>query len=259
MLSSLEIKNIKFSKAMGGYKQEEVDVLLDKVEADYLQFERVIKELQAKLEALEAENEEFKNSKNSIQNVLLSAQGLADKIVNEAKEKSEEIIRNAETSISEITNREKELSATFEYKAQERKAQVEAELNEMVAAAEAKAAAIMKGAEDSVARQQMLFDKLKIEIAAFKTGITAKYKEHLSLLNVIPDTVPLTPEEMSAAITAEFDKAPKAASFIEKEEDVALPVEEDAVFERENAAFEEVLNGFSVDTPEATDEEINEF
>ena len=30
MLSSLEIKNIKFSKAMGGYKQEEVDVLLDK-------------------------------------------------------------------------------------------------------------------------------------------------------------------------------------------------------------------------------------
>ena len=193
MLSSLEIKNIKFSKAMGGYKQEEVDVLLDKVEADYLQFERVIKEFQAKLEALEAENEEFKNSKNSIQNVLLSAQGLADKIVNEAKEKSEEIIRNAETSISEITNREKELSATFEYKAQERKAQVEAELNEMVAAAEAKAAAIMKGAEDSVARQQMLFDKLKIEIAAFKTGITAKYKEHLSLLSVIPDTVPLTP------------------------------------------------------------------
>lgn len=250
MLSSLEIKNVKFSKAMGGYKQEEVDVLLDKIEADYLQFERVVKEFQAKVEALEAENQEFKNSQNSIQNVLLSAQNLADKIVNEAKEKSEEIIRSAESNISEITNREKELSASFEYKAQERKAQVENELNGMIAEAEAKAAAIIKGAEDAVARQQMLFDKYRIEIAAFKSGITAKYKEHLELLSVIPDTVPLTPEEMSAAITAEFNKAPNPESFIEKEESAL----ETAVSE-EDEAFDQIFSGFKV---EAHEDEIHE-
>ena len=31
MLSANEIRNVRFSTAMGGYKKEEVDVLLDKV------------------------------------------------------------------------------------------------------------------------------------------------------------------------------------------------------------------------------------
>ncbi len=44
MLSVAEIRNVKFTKAMGGYKQEEVDVLLDRIEADYIQFERAFKE-----------------------------------------------------------------------------------------------------------------------------------------------------------------------------------------------------------------------
>ena len=33
MLSASDIKNVKFSKSMSGYKQEEVDIFLDKVEA----------------------------------------------------------------------------------------------------------------------------------------------------------------------------------------------------------------------------------
>ena len=57
MLSALEIKNVKFSKAMGGYKQEEVDILLDKIEADIGQYERLVRELQTKNEALNSEIE----------------------------------------------------------------------------------------------------------------------------------------------------------------------------------------------------------
>ena len=49
MLSAAEIRNVKFTKAMGGYKQEEVDVLLDRIETDYNQFDRVIKEYKAKI------------------------------------------------------------------------------------------------------------------------------------------------------------------------------------------------------------------
>jgi len=103
MLSASDIKNVKFSKSMSGYKQEEVDILLDKIEADFAQYERALKEIQAKNEALNKEIEDLKASQNSIQSVLLSAQQLADKIVSEAKEKSEEIIKNAETNISVIT------------------------------------------------------------------------------------------------------------------------------------------------------------
>jgi len=214
MLKATEIREAKFSKSMGGYKQEEVDILLDKIEADYAQFERTVNEFQARIDALNKENEELKASQTSIQNVLLSAQSLADRIVSEAKEKSEEIIKNAESNIAIITAREKELSTTFELKAQERKATLEKELNEMVAKAQLKAESITKASEDSVARQQVLFDRLKMEIAAFKAGITNKYKEHLEVLNSIPDTVPMDPKYVAEVMTTAIDKAPDVEKFI---------------------------------------------
>ena len=90
MLSAAEIRNVKFTKAMGGYKQEEVDVLLDRIEADYNQFDRTLKECRLKIDTMNKEMENLKNSQNSIQNVLISAQKLADQIVEEAKQKSED-------------------------------------------------------------------------------------------------------------------------------------------------------------------------
>lgn len=254
MLNAAEIRNAKFAKSMSGYKQEEVDILLDKVEADYVQFDRMIKEFQVKVDKLSQENEELKASQNSIQNVLLSAQTLADKIVNEAKEKSEEIIKNAETNISAITAHEKELASNFEAKAAERKAALEKELGEMIAAAKFKAESVTKAAEDSVARQQMLFDKLKIEIATFKAAVNAKYKEHLESLNSIPDTVPMDPEHIAKVVLAEIDKAPNPAQFIGVEEPEVI--EEPAVIEEAVVNEEEPeLKGFIVDSFEEEEEE----
>ena len=44
MFTSEDIKNVTFSKSRGGFNPEEVDVFLDKVEADYLLFEKVSKD-----------------------------------------------------------------------------------------------------------------------------------------------------------------------------------------------------------------------
>ena len=74
MLSSTDIRDIKFSKAVGGYRQDEVDVLLDKVEADYEQNERTIRALQDEIQRLNREIEGYKSSQDSIQQVLLNAQ-----------------------------------------------------------------------------------------------------------------------------------------------------------------------------------------
>ena len=255
MLNAEEIKNIKFSKSMGGYKQEEVDILLDRVEAEYAQFERTIKELQGKIESLENENNELKASQSSIQNVLLSAQKLADRIVNEAKEKSEEIIQNADSNISVISAREKELSATFELKASERKAQLEKELTDMINTANKKAESITAAANDSVARQQMLFDKIKIEIAAFKTAVTAKYKEHLEILNSIPDTVPMNPEKIAEAVSFVADKVPEPEQFLPS---VAVFEEQIAPHSTQTVPVKEESTGFvveDVDFAEDTEQE----
>lgn len=218
MLTAAEIRNVKFSKAMGGYKQEEVDVLLDRIEADYAQFERAIKEYKAKTDAMNKEMESLRSSQNSIQNVLLNAQKLADQMVDEAKQKSAEIINNAQSNIEIITAREKELATAFDIKANERKQKLEKELADMVKTAQIKADSIKAASEDSVARQQLLYDKVKMEMSAFKAAVSAKYKEHLEMLKSLPDTAPMDPKHMAEVIAASVDNAPSAESFIEDAE-----------------------------------------
>ncbi|MEE1245234.1 MAG: DivIVA domain-containing protein [Acutalibacteraceae bacterium] len=218
MFTSEDIKNVTFSKARGGFNPEEVDVFLDKVEADYLLFEKVSKDYQAKIAELESKVKDLEKAQNSIQNVLLSAQKLADQIVDEAKEKSDDIIKNAESNITLITAKEKEIATAFEIKAKERKETLEKELEKMVSDAKLKADSITAAAKDSVERQQVLFDKLKIEIAAFKSAVTSKYKEHLNILQEIPETVPMDPKKMAEVITAKIDAAPEAEEFIPKQE-----------------------------------------
>lgn len=218
MFTSEDIKNVTFSKARGGFNPEEVDVFLDKIEADYLLFEKVSKDYQAKIAELESKVKDLEKAQNSIQNVLLSAQKLADQIVDEAKEKSDDIIKNAESNITLITAKEKEIATAFEIKAKERKETLEKELEKMVSDAKLKADSITAAAKDSVERQQVLFDKLKIEIAAFKSAVTSKYKEHLNILQEIPETVPMDPKKMAEVITAKIDAAPEAEDFIPKQE-----------------------------------------
>lgn len=243
MFTAADIKNIAFSKARGGYSPEEVDIFLDKIESEYLQFERIVGDYQSKIQELEVKIKGFEESQNSIQNVLLSAQKLADQIVDEAKVKSEEIIRNAESNITLITAREKEIATAFEIKANERKEILEKELEKMISDAKLKADSITAAANDSVERQQVLFDKLKLEIAAFKSAITSKYKEHLSILQEIPETVPMDPKKMAEIIVAKIDAVPDAEAFIQKA-DIA---EDD---------LKEASSGFSVE--EIIEEETEE-
>lgn len=257
MLNSKEIRNVKFSKSVGGYKQEEVDILLDKIEADYEQFDRIVRELNGRVEQLTREVDNYKNSQSSIQNVLVSAQKLADQIVDEAKVKSEQIVQNAEASIEVITVREKELSTAFDRKASERKAEVEKELDAVIAKAQLKKEGIEKATEDSVKRQQLLFDKLKLEISAFKAEITQKYKEHLEILQKLPDEVPMDPSRMAEAVAAAVEKVPMPEAFVEMpsvDEETAEDLSTDNEEKDEKTASAGfVINGVT-DTEEAEEE-----
>lgn len=229
MLTSNDIRNAKFSKSVGGYKQEEVDILLDKVENDYEQYERTIRDLTDKIDSLSNQIDSFKETQNSIQNVLLSAQRLADQIVEEAKVKSEEIINNAEANISIITAREKELSNAFELKASERKSIIEAEINEMLSEAKKKSDAIEKATENSVNRQQILFDKFKVEISNFKAEITKKYKEHLEVLQQLPDVSGMDPMHIAEVVATNFNNI--TSDDVSFEENPTEPVVEKPIEE----------------------------
>lgn len=229
MLSANEIRNVRFSKSMSGYKQEEVDVLLDKVEADYEQFERTLREMSARITQLKAEIEEYKGSQGNIQNILVSAQKFADQLVEEAKTKSAEIISSAEQSIQKITAQEQELTTAFDKKAGERKQSLQKDIDKIIATAQEKQSAVEAATQSCIDRQQLLFDKMKIEIAAFKAEITNKYKEHLELLSSLPDTVPSNPAEIAAAVSLSFDTAPDINEFLNtKSNEAPTPEKEEA-------------------------------
>lgn len=251
MLSANEIRNVRFSTAMGGYKKEEVDVLLDKVEADYELFERTLREMNNKINELKGQLEDSQNATGSIQNVLISAQKFADQIVEEAKQKSAEIIASAEASIEKITAQEKELTTAFDKKAGERKDALQSDIEKIIANAEQKQASVENATQDCIDRQQQLFNKMKVEIANFKAEVTAKYKEHLALLSSLPDTVPSDPAEIAAAISATFDSVPTV------EEYVANPQPVESVQKVVEAEIEEPLEEVKESQPASTGFVIN--
>ncbi len=219
MLNVTDIKNIKFSNSMNGYKKEEVEILLDKIEVDFSRYERVITERDTKIKELENEVQNLKSSQDSIQSVLLSAQRLADQIVAEAKQKSEQIIKDAENSISMISEREKQLTFAFEQKANERKTAFENEMESAIKDATARKQAIEEATTQSVERQQQLFDKLKEEVASFKAEITEKYKEHLELLSHIPDAVPVEPAKAATLAAKQYENRNELSSVGEETDD----------------------------------------
>ena len=240
MFTAADIKNISFSNSFKGYKQEEVEAFLDKIEADYINIERIINDYKSQIEDLQAKNYELESAQASIQTVLLNAQKLADQIVNEAKEKSEEIILRAEANINVITNKEKELSDAFQEKANERKANLQSELDALTQKAELKAKSITDAALNAVERQQALFDKLRLEVSTFKSELTLKYKEHLNLLHSIPDVVDMDPQKLAELISAKIDNEVNISDFI------ALNKEAEPVIEEK---VEETKTGFSIEEP----------
>lgn len=242
-MTSKEISECKFSRAMSGYKLEEVDSLLDVVEADYERFEKTIKEMNAKTEALSKEVEEYKRSQNSIQNVLLNAQKLADQIIDDAKAQAEDIISEAKKELVEIDSKKKKITASIDADAEIRKAEVEKEIAEVLTLANKKNESITAATADSVARQQMLFDKLKLEVAEFKSAVMKAYKEHLDIINSLPDEVPMDPKYVAKIITTDLDKAPEKKDIIKGADTPAL----------ETAEPEE--NGFVVEEIKEPEEE----
>lgn len=256
MLSASEIRNVRFSKAMGGYKQEEVDVLLDKVEADYEQFEHTIREMNGRINQLKEDLNDAQNSQGNIQNILVSAQKFADQIVEEAKVKSAEIIASAQANIEKITAQEKELTNAFDKKAGEIKTAYQTDLDKIVETAQKKQIAVETATQDCIDRQQLLFNKMKIEIAAFKAEITAKYKEHLELLSSLPDTVPNDPAEVAKAVSLEFDTMPTVSEYAETPEAFNLSEPEQEVSAEQ--MVEEIIDAAADDAAEEITEDTVE-
>ena len=242
MLNSNEIKDYKFSEVRKGYSAEEVDELLDKVCEDYLCFEKLVAEKQARIEALEKEISDNKSSAESINTVLISAQKLADSIVADAKKNAEQIVADAETDSENIKKRTKKALEEIDAVLTEQKSATQREAEEILNDAKRKAEAMMLAAKDSVAREQILFDKLKSEVASFKKEIKESYKKHLESLSSLPDEVPFNAEQSAEKTLEIINNEPDFSKFVPQEENIIEEDLEDTEVETEEIAEETVEN-----------------
>lgn len=259
MMTSNDIRDVKFSKAMAGYKQEEVDDFLNLVEEDYRNFENYMRTMQEKVDGMANAVAEAKKSENSLQNVLISAQQLADSIVAEANAKAETIVSNARAEAENATAEAKMMLTGFDEKLALKRAEAEKEMTALIEEAQRKQKAVEAATADTVVRQQALFDKLRLEVAAFKNELTEQYKRHIEIISKLPDCVAMDAERAAKAVSITVDEAPDMQKFVP----VAEAQAEAPVTETEQTAEGEVTgeissvsDGFVVATPETEQQSV---
>ena len=205
MLTADEIRNITFSSSMKGYKREEVDEFLDRVEADYEQIAYQIKLLLQKNDELEKKIEESENAKDSIQNVLLSAQKLADQIVADAKNQAEEILNAAKGEIELTKVSRLQTLNDLEREFEEKKAAITKDYEDFEQGYEDKKQAMLFAAKQSVQNEQAIYDRLKIEAAAFRSDILVRIKSFVKAVSELPEDAPMDAVRAARAIELEFE------------------------------------------------------
>ena len=208
MRSSNDICNVDFQKTMGGYKPTEVQEYLADIAEDYGALQRRVAELESANAAQAREIANLKDEQVSVHNLLINAQKLADKTVEDAKAEAAKIVNDAHAAVSQIMSEAESRVIASKQQAEDIKKNSDLEMQKILSKAVVKSENMITAAHDSVARQQLLFDKLKVETASFKKELIGIYKKQLEILNTIPDEVPFDAQRAADAMAFETDKAP---------------------------------------------------
>ena len=196
-----DIRNIQFTKSMGGYKTAEVDPFIDKCADTVEALLREKAELTKKLEVLADKLVEYRNDEDNIRTALLSAQRLGDTVVREANHKAGLILEDANIKAEKITS----------------------------------------VAKRNIQEEEAELERIKREVAAFKKKMLSMYRDHLTLIDALP----------------ELKEEPPASPEVPAEEPPAAPVPE-AGSAAPVAAVEPVepVPSFAANIPQRPEDEI---
>lgn len=97
MLTPQEVSTHVFQKTvMGGYNMAMVDEFLDHLTEDYTALFKENAALKAKMKVLVDKIEEYRSTEDAMRATLLTAQKMANSMIEEAKQKKEELVADAE-------------------------------------------------------------------------------------------------------------------------------------------------------------------
>ena len=191
MISAKDIREIKFTRSLGGYKTTEVDDFLDRCADAVEELTRINDENERKLQVLAETVMDYRNQEDSIRSALISAQRMSESVISEARKQAEDIREAARNEAD--TMRDQAVADTA------------AELEEL--------------------------RRIRQEVADFKARLLATYREHLTLIGILEGGASEEHTDEAPAEDETADEAPVAAPAHAKPHDLpdfsSLEIDED--------------------------------
>ncbi len=265
MLTPDRIKEKVFpTTGRGSYRSEDVDMFMNEVAASYEQMFKENGDLVRKISILAKKVEEYRADEESLKMALLNAQKLADKIVAEAKE-------TAANEVASVKGETDKLRADAVADAQALETNAKNESESMIANAQAEADRILADANREaneilgninrkVTHESLVYEMIQKEASEFKSKLIAMYREHITLINDLPEIVDEQLDAEEAVKDEETVEAPVEPTFEEvivEDSEEAVEESEEIAEENDDVAIVEDAESFVVvdEEPEA-DEEI---
>ncbi len=158
MISASEIHELRFEKAAFGYKQEDIDEFLNKLEEEIEIANRELEDSNNKIQVLADKVREYMRDEDALKDALLGAQKEGHRIIAEANAKAEEIIAEA-------------------------KEKADAMMDEVTVQHDA----LIEKNEAEIAAERKKLKEARKQVSDFKKALFDMYKEHLAMLSSMPE------------------------------------------------------------------------
>lgn len=167
MYTAADIRNVEFTKTMGGYKVSEVEAFVEACAETVEAMTAEREDLNKKLSILADKLVEYRRDEDSIRSALLSAQRMGDTVMRDANDKADEIVNKAHVQAQNI----------------------------------------LTDAKASIKEYETELERVKKEVADFKAMILSLYKEHLAVLKQVPDSNTVVEPAQAETIVAPVEEA----------------------------------------------------
>lgn len=196
MMTAKDIRELRFEKAAWGYRPEEIDEFLGKLEATFQEIDNEREDANHKIQLLADKVREYMKDEDAIKDAWVGAQKEGHRILSDANEKAEQIIS----------------------KAKEEAARMIDEATEQHAALMEKQHAELVQEQDNLANARQM-------VADFKRSLFDMYKSHLEMISAMPEpeeeirNPELTAEDIAReAAPTEEQVAAAAAAYINEDD-----------------------------------------
>ena len=172
MLTPQDVRSVQFEKNLRGYRTEDVDRFLDKVEQQLGQDAEQMEALRKQVADLTAENETLRRNMQSyeadgdmLKSALINAQRMGENVIREANQKAEDILHRANLRGDDIIR----------------------DANELLQKASDRADEIISEANDKKLAEEREYDRVRLEVTRFKSDVLNLYRTHVESLSRLPE------------------------------------------------------------------------